>query len=567
MNVESSIQGFFSALPYFIVLIGVLIFIHEGGHFIFAKLFKVKVHVFSLGFGPRLIGFKRGETLYKISLVPLGGYVKMLGEDPTEEIHPEDQGRAFGDKPRWQRFLIVVGGPFMNIIFPLFLHFGVGLTFQEVIPAEVGLVLPNMPADNAGIQPGDIVVAVDGEPVHAFTDLLAAVSPRPNQKLKLVLRRGGETIEQELIPDAMEVPKMGIPVFLDEKETVGRIGVTLGYLPPLIGVSHPSSVAAQAGLVPFDLVTSVNGTPVPRFLDMEQKLVAAAGSTVTLAVRHLKPDAKPNFSPFSDQFTDQVDTVTLHLPDGLTSVGDLGLDRALDYVAYVTPGGAAEKIGLKRGDRLVSLDGETYPMGQIFVALSKHPEKSRVLAWQRNGEVFERSFKPKFIPAGEAGELGIGRDTYDNGFWGLAGERILPTAVPNPALVGGALKYALAETWGGIRLIGIGIKLLFQGKVSLRSLGGPIMIGQIAGQAGQQGPSTFFWMMALISLNLGILNLFPIPVLDGGQIVFILVEAITRRPISRIIKERVMLAGIAMILLLMVFATWNDIARLVVGLG
>ncbi len=234
-------------------------------------------------------------------------------------------------------------------------------------------------------------------------------------------------------------------------------------------------------------------------------------------------------------------------------------------MAHVTPGGAAESIGLKAGDQLISLDGKPFKMGQIYYALDKNPTEEHMLAWMRDGVRSEAPYKPKFISAGEAGDLGVKQDTYDKGFWGLVGRASRPDLIPNPALFTRAISYAFTETWSGVRLIGIGFKLLFQGRVSMRSIGGPIMIGQLAGQAGQMGASSFFCMMALISLNLGLLNLLPIPVLDGGQVVLIGIESLTRRPINHAIKEKVMLVGVAMLLLLMVFATWNDIARLVLG--
>ncbi|MCP4605939.1 MAG: RIP metalloprotease RseP [Proteobacteria bacterium] len=556
----SWIYNFFTAVPYFIVLIGVLIFVHEAGHFVFAKLFKVKVHVFSLGFGPKLLGLQRGETLYQVSIVPIGGYVKMLGEDPTEEVKPEDRGRAFSDKPLIQRFLIIAGGPFMNIIFPLFLHFGVGLSFTEVIPAEVGIVIPGMPADKAGIRSGDVIDSVNGTKINSFTDLVEQVSPRPAQEIRMGIRRGDEIFERTIIPKSVE-----IPIILEEKETVGRIGVGPGYPSPLIGVADPESIASQAGLATFDLIVSLNSTPVTRLIDLEKGLIKAAGSTVALEVKHLTPDAKPPFYPLEDQFTDKTRNVSLEIPAKTNSLSDLGIESSANFVAFVTPGGAANKIGLERGDRLASLDGKLYPFGQIFVALNQKPDKSRILAWTRGGKKFSKPFKQKFIPAGEAGDLGLKRDTYDKGFWGLAGKAVLPSAMPNPSIVSSAIRHAISETWEGLRFIGIGFKSLIQGKISMRSLGGPIMIGQLAGQAGQRGAGTFFWIMALISLNLGVLNLLPIPVLDGGQIVFIVIESVIRQPINRAIKEWVMLVGVAMVLILMVFATWNDIARLVVG--
>jgi regulator of sigma E protease len=554
------IQNFFGALPYFVILIGLLIFVHESGHFIFAKLFHVKVHVFSLGFGPKLFGFVRGETQYKVSLVPIGGYVKMLGEDPTESVPEEDRGRAFGDKPLAQRFMIIIAGPLMNIIFPLFLNFGVGLSHTDIIPAEAGMILPHMPAHEAGMIPGDVVESVNGKKTASFGDLLRQVSPNPNQKLRFVIRRGDQTFERTIIPRPTEVT-----IILDEKETVGRIGIGAFYLPPLVGITDPASPAGDAGLQTFDSIISVDGHPVTRLVDLERTLKAAKGQTVVLVVKRLTADAAPPFLSLEDKFEKNTYRISLAVPQHTTALSDLGIQSAIDFIAYVTPGGMAEKIGLKRGDRLVSLDGKEYGIGQIYTAINRDPKTSRTLVWNRNGTPHSAPFKPQFIPAGEAGELGLKQDRYDSGFKVISGELISPEETSNPALISSAIRHAIDETWSGIRIIGIGFKLLFQGDVSLRSLGGPIMIGQLAGQAGQAGASTFFWIMALISLNLGLLNLLPIPVLDGGQIVFIAVEAVTRRPISLIIKERVMLAGVVMLLALMVFATWNDIARILVG--
>jgi regulator of sigma E protease len=555
-----SIQNFLSALPSFIILIGVLIFVHEAGHFFFAKLFKVKVHVFSLGFGPKLFSFRRGETLYQVSLVPIGGYVRMLGEDPSEDVPPEDKGRAFGDQPLWQRFLIIVAGPVMNIVFPLFLHFGVGLTYTTVLPAEVGVVLPGMPAHEAGLLPGDIIEAVDGKNVASFFSLVEEVKPRPGEKIRFAIRRGDKRFDKVIVPRPTVVP-----IILDEKETIGLIGIGRGYLPSLVGLSNPGSPAAQAGIETFDLIVAVDDKPIDTLIELERSLVSKAGSKTVLTVRRLKQDAVPPFAPFEDQFAKKTLALTIQVPPGTENLASLGIGSSRDFVAHVTPGGEAEAIGIERGDRLLSLDGTPYELGQIFAAIDQKPDQTRTLAWTRDGQNFSAPFKPQFIPAGEAGDLGIKQDRYDKGFWALGGKQILPAEVPNPAVFAGALQYAWDETGRGIRFIGIGFKLLFTGQVSLRSLGGPIMIGQLAGQAAQQGAEAFFWIMALISLNLGLLNLLPIPVLDGGQIVFIIVELITKRPISLIIKERIMLVGVVMLLALMVFATWNDIARILVG--
>jgi regulator of sigma E protease len=309
----------------------------------------------------------------------------------------------------------------------------------------------------------------------------------------------------------------------------------------------------------------VDGQSVTRLVDLEHALQASKGKSVLLSVNRLSKNAKPPFQSLEGKFEKETLRISVAVPIDNTALSDLGIDNAIDFIAYVNPDGIADKIGLQRGDRLVSLDGKEYGIGQIYNAINQNPTMSRTLVWTRNGTTYSAPFKPAFIPAGEAGDLGLKQDRYDSGFKVISGDLISPNPVSNQALLSSAIRYAIDETWSGIRIIGIGFKLLFQGDVSMRSLGGPLMIGQLAGQAGQAGASTFIWIMALISLNLGLLNLLPIPVLDGGQIVFIAVEAVTRQPISHIIKERVMLVGVVMLLVLMFFATWNDIARILVG--
>jgi regulator of sigma E protease len=544
------------AMLFFIILIGVLVLVHEGGHFLFAKLFKVKVHVFSLGFGPKIAAVRRGETEYRLSAVPVGGYVKMLGEDPSEELGPEDRGRAFGDKPRWQRLVIILGGPCMNLIFPLFLHFGAGLTLTRVVPPDVGTVLPGSPASGAGLLPGDRIESIGGKRIGSFDDLIAIVAPSPGVPLRFEIRRGKTLITRTITPAPYEDR-----VLLDQKERIGRIGVGPSYLAPQVGVADPGTPAGRAGLETFDLITSVNGNPVTRYVELEKALIASAGRSVSLVVRRLAPHAKP---PLENSLEKDKRSLILMVPADTASLADLGIGPSADFVAYVAPDGAADRIGLRRGDRLESLDGKTFPMGQIFDAIEREPDRTWKLAFTRNEQRFERSYKPAFHPAGEAGKLGAAQDVYDKGFWGMA-VAVPPALVPNPALVRSALAFAVTETGNGFKIMFLGFKLLFQGKVSMRTLGGPIMIGQLAGRAGEAGALSFLWIMALISVNLGLINLFPIPVLDGGQILLIGVEALLRKPLSRLVKERIMLVGVAMILALLLFATWNDIARLVVG--
>jgi len=539
---------------YFVLLIGILVFVHEGGHFLVAKLFKVKVHVFSLGFGPRLFGLRRGETDYRVSAVPIGGYVRMLGEDPSEVVGPEDVGRAFTDKPRWQRFCIIAAGPAMNIVFPLFLHFGVGLTIARVAPPDVGFVVPGMPGAAAGLVPGDRIVAIDGEPVETFEQIVTIVAPRPGQALDLELERDGRPIRRTIVPSAIRHSILGIG---SEKETVGQIGVYSSYTMAVVGIDDPESPAAAAGLRTFDRIEIVDGAKVERFVDASRAVAKAAGRTIELSVRRLKPDAAAPFE--DDDYEAKPAIVRVEVPDGTSDLAGIGALEVGDFVAHVEPGGPAAKIGLKRGDRLVSLDGDLFGAVQIERGLAAAPDICHALAWSRRGAIESRPYRLGFIPAGAKKDLGIAQDAYVNGF--SVHMPFVDSRIDNPVRISGAIRYAVSETRDGLRLIGIGFKLLFRREVSLESIGGPLMIGQLAGMAGQEGAVSFIWMMALISLNLGLINLLPIPILDGGQILIIAIEAVIRRPLSRKLKERIMFVGLALLVALMLFATRNDIMR------
>lgn len=235
-------------LVYFIVLVGVLIFVHESGHFLWAKLFGVRVLTFSLGFGPRVAGFTRGGTDYVIAAIPLGGYVRMLGENPHDKVRREDEAQAFCTQPVWRRVVIVFAGPLMNLLFPLLLYFMVFLGTTKLSPALIGDVFPGQPADGK-LEPGDRITAIEGVPVQTFYDLTRVVSARAGQTLSFTIERDGETLTRPITPVAKRVERP-----LDLSEEVGRIGVSVNRPLSIVGVTDATSPAAEAGIATFDWI-------------------------------------------------------------------------------------------------------------------------------------------------------------------------------------------------------------------------------------------------------------------------------------------------------------------------
>ena len=344
-----------------IIVLGILIFVHELGHFLVAKRAGVGISVFSLGFGPRLVGVKKGETDYRLSAIPLGGFVRMVGENPGDAVDPADEARSFAHKKVWWRLAIVAAGPLSNIAFALIVYFAVLLIWGlPTITTQVGGVLPGSPALTAGVQKGDKVLAINGQPTADWADMVRAIQKSGGKPLRVSLERGRRPVEVTILPRQEEITDI-----FGEKHQVYRVGIA----------ASPQTVSRRVGLV-------------------------------------------------------------------------------------------------------------------------------------------------------DAAELAL-KKTY----W--AGELIIMSVVK-----------------------------IIQAKVSVDNLGGPIMIAQVASEAARHGLAPLLDLAALISVNLAILNLLPIPALDGGHIFFFLFEAITRRPVSVSAREKAQQVGMVILIMLMVFIFYNDIARL-----
>jgi len=343
-----------------IIVLGILVFVHELGHFSLAKRLGVGVLTFSLGFGPRLIGRKMGETQYQISAVPLGGFVKLIGENPEEEVKEEDRHRSFSAQPIWKRTLIISAGPFFNFLLAVVLFSAINLFGIPFFPSKIGDVSPGLPAEKAGLKKGDVVLSVDGENVSKWDDLSKVIRNSKGKNLTIKVKRNSETLEMSVTPQSSKVKNL-----FGEEVSIFMIGIT------------PSDEVVVEKVGPFEAVGS-----------------------------------------------------------------------------------------------------------------------------------------------------------------------------------------GLFQTWQGIKLTVIGIVKLIQRVIPAKTIGGPILIAQLAGEQAKRGLLSFALFMAILSINLGVINLFPIPILDGGHFLFLGLEAILRRPISIKKMEMAQQIGLFFIILLMLFAFYNDLIRI-----
>jgi regulator of sigma E protease len=422
----------------FAFVLGVLIFVHELGHFMAARRVGVRVLKFSLGFGPRVVGFKRGDTEYVISAIPLGGYVKMAGENPDDPRtgRPDE----FLSKNKWQRFQILIMGPLMNLVLAVVVTAGVLMNgaeipaFQSKTPI-VGQVETGSPAEKSGLRTGDVIVSVAGRNVKNWEQFFIAVGTRPNRETAIVFERDGKQIS-----------------------------------------------------------TAVTPAPQTRF-----------------------------------------------------EVGDIGVfPDSHPHVSSILPGSPAEKAGLKTGDVILKVDNTlvTFP-NQLIDVISKKANQPVVMTIARNGVEQSFSMTPE-LNAGR-GRIGIniGEDVT----------RINPGPID-------AVVMSFQRNYESAKLIFQTVGQLITRETSTRQLMGPLAIAQLSGESAQAGWMPLFALMASISLNLGLLNLLPIPVLDGGHIFIMALEGLARRDFSVKVKEKMFLAGFAVLLMLMATVIYNDLTRI-----
>ena len=450
-----SIYLFAQKVWWFLIVLGVLVAFHEFGHFLAARWVGVKVLKFSLGFGPKIFGRTVGDTEYLVSVVPLGGYVKLFGEDVSETISLKDQQHSFSHQSLHHKMLIVAAGPGFNflltyLIFTIWLAAGAPLfvpSFQDITP-QVEAIKPGSPADMAGFKVGDLILRANEEDISTYGELSEAVQHSHGNRMTIDVLRNDQIKTLLITPESQANPK-------NDAEPIFLLGIEA--YPPVVGEVVPHSPAMQAGLEKGDRIVEIEDQPIHTWSQMTEIVRNRPGQPLNLKVQR---------------------------KDHIVS-------------ATVTP--APEEV--------ITEEGHPQVIGKIGIMLS-------------------------------------GR-----------------SVMTSPSLLMSPLE-GLVATWKWAELTVVGVYKLLVGEISTKNLGGPLMIASVSGEHAEQGISNLIFLIAVLSMNLGILNLLPIPILDGGHLFFFTCEAVLGRPLGERSREIAQQVGLVLLFSIMIYATWNDITRL-----
>jgi len=541
----------FSSFVPFVILLGILIFIHEFGHFIIARLCGVRVEIFSLGFGKKIFQYKRGDTNYCISIVPLGGYVKMFGDQPGVEIPEADKPFSFTHKNVWQRISIVLAGPLMNFFFAIFVFFVVAFIGEDYRATKVGDLTTDSKAYAAGFRPGDKILSVNGTSVNTWEEFEGKLADIHDTQAMIDIQRGAE--KSSLKVDVAGKPN---PNVLSTDPTVGEVeGLSPMSKAALIGVQLDSPLAAL-GLKTGDRVTAINGEPVLYWRDLE----------VTLAKQDPKKALQIDVERGPSAENPKTESMSITLAPATLpkfSFSTLKLESSDLYLGTIMDGTPAKAAGLMPGDRILQINETKIEKWDDVISSvksydgNKEGVKVQVL---RGTEVLKMTIIPQMIsqmtPGGvEDKRYTIGVAPYIN----FAMPELVKVSTNSPVE---AVKIGVQRTWDVSVMTVMSFVRLFEGRVSPKNIGGVISIGQAASETFKIGISPFLRMMGLISVNLFILNLLPIPVLDGGHLLFYTIEGLKGAPISMKKMEIAQQVGLVLLMSLMVFALFNDFTRL-----
>lgn len=526
----------------FFLLLGLLIFIHELGHFSVARFFGIRVEIFSIGFGKTLFKIKRGDTEYRLSAFPLGGYVKMFGDNPTAEIPKDEQKYSFIHQPVFPRIAVVIAGPLMNLVLALFVFFCIGLYGEPQISPTLGDIEENTAAYRAGLRSGDKILSIDDHKVLSFDETLKLISESKNNTVKVIGERDGQTFEFQVPTEIKTNPNI-----LSSERSIPQVdGWSFYSRASTVAFTDPNSDLFLAGLKNLDTINKINQTEITTQRDLKKFFDTLSKEDVKelkIQVSRLENDNE----------------VVLNF---ISKTENLNFESTETYIGRAQKGSPAEKSGLKRGDKVISVGGISIQNWDDLIAAvklksqDKSPITFKIL---RDFKELEISVEPQIKSMMNERGQEIQRPIVgvEPGFYIDVPDQVY---VPAGGL-SASLIYSGQQTWKWTVWTLNSMLRVIQGEVSHKNLGGFITIGQVAKESFKVGWSYFFQMMGIISINLFLLNLFPIPVLDGGHLVFYVIEAIRGQPVSPKKMEIAFMFGFALLMSLVGLTLFNDIQR------
>lgn len=519
-----------------------------------ARWCGVRVEVFSLGFGKKLFKYKKGDTTYALSLIPLGGYVKMFGEQPGDHISAEDRKVSFTHKTVWQRIAIVLAGPLMNFFFAILIFFAVALLGEDAKTPVAGDINATSPAYAAGFRSGDKIVSINEKPIVSWEDVQKSLSLKESHDLHLdvTVQREGSGEQASFALTAKAEPN---PNVLSSYDYVANVdGLSPYSAGTTVGVMEGSPLGAL-GLKTGDTITAINGQKVSYWRQLESTLQSMnAQEALTLEVMGTRDGDK----------ADKPITLTMAPLESIKTFNlqTLGLESSELYLSKVVENSPAQAAGLRAMDRLVTINKVKLMKWEDVINNIKSFDGTNPVAITvlRNNQTIDLSITPKMTT--QMLPTGTEEKRYTIGIAPIANMAMPEFMVIKASGIGEALVRGTQKTWDVSVMTVMSFVRLFQAKISPKNIGGVISIGQAASETFKIGLTQFLQMMAIISVNLFILNLMPVPVLDGGHLVFYVIEIIKGAPLSIRKMEVAQQVGLALLMSLMIFALFNDFTRL-----
>ncbi|NKJ34625.1 MULTISPECIES: RIP metalloprotease RseP [Rhizobium] len=536
----------------FVFVLSLLVFVHEMGHYLVGRWSGIRIMAFSIGFGPEILGHTdRHGTRWKLSLIPLGGYVRFFGDedassktdtDQLAAMTEEERAQSFAGAKLWKRAATVAAGPIANFILAIAIFAVLFSVYgRTVADPVVAMVTRDGAAAEAGIEPGDRLMAIDGVKVKTFDEVQRYVGLRPGRTIVLTVERDGQMRDFRIMPKLVEDTDQ-----FGNKMEMGRIGIAL--VDPLITGVEPNGPAAKAGIVAGDRLIAADGNAIATYYDIGRYIGDRAGKSIVLTIQR---NGEIRDFPIVAETLTETDA-----SGNKKDVGSIGIAPIDPLVASIAPDSPAEAAGLELGDRILSVDGQAVgSISEVQRYAASHADKPVALSVERGGQTRDVTVTPKksaetdiFGAQIEIATIGITdgqkpiRLRYEAyGPFQALGEGVKQTG----SIVSGTFEY-IANVIGGY--------------MKADQLGGPIRVAQLSGQMATLGFSAVLQFAAILSVSIGLLNLMPVPVLDGGHLMFYAIEAVRGKPLGARAQDIAFRIGFAMVLSLMVFATWNDIS-------